>query len=126
PGKLADLPQTTEINILVSLMSQPEIPLGRHDLRNRQILADKGTGDNRNQCPEQDIHTQFLIRRVLAAIDQRRKKQTGTKETGRNPEQRTLDMPGPYQRIREPLRDINTVELLPFNRVMRGKTTDED
>src|SRR5699024_7341234 len=68
--ELANLPEATQIDVFVTLMTQPEVPLRRHDLRNGQIITDEGANHYHHQGPEQDIHTEFLIFRVLATVNE--------------------------------------------------------
>ncbi|MNG02353.1 hypothetical protein D3C84_853790 [compost metagenome] len=100
-------------------MAEPEVPLGRHDLGNRQVVADEGAEHHHHQRPEQRVDAEFLEFRVLAAVDDRGEEQAGGEEAGGDPEQRALDVPGAQQRVGEPLRQREAVEVLAFHRVVR-------
>ncbi|MNK94275.1 hypothetical protein D3C87_1144720 [compost metagenome] len=104
PGELGDLPQTTQINIFVTLMPEPEAPLRRHQLGDGEEVAGIRTNDHQRQRPEQYIHAELLPFRIFAAIDERRQKQPCREEASGDPEHRTLQMPGSGQRVGEPLR----------------------
>src|SRR5690606_28890121 len=78
------------------------------------------------QRTEQDLDAEALVLRVLAAVDQRREEETGGEEAGGDPEERALRVPGAGQRIGEPLRNVNAVELRPFHRVVRGEAAKQD
>ncbi|KAG1436377.1 hypothetical protein G6F57_020692 [Rhizopus arrhizus] len=38
-GEFADLPQPAQVHVFIALMAKPEVQVGRHDLRDRQIVA---------------------------------------------------------------------------------------
>src|SRR3546814_1228761 len=58
----------------------------------------------------------------IATVDDRPKEQPRRQKRGRNPQHRALHMPGAGQRIGEILRDIDAVEALPLDRVVRGRS----
>src|SRR3546814_5110730 len=70
------------------------------------------------------VDTQLLMLRI-ATVDDRPKEQPRRQKRGRNPQHRALHMPGAGQRIGEILRDIDAVEALPLDRVVRGEAADE-
>ena len=119
-----DLPHPAGIEIFIALMPQPEAQLGRHLLRDGQVVADERSGHHQQQGPEQDVHPQLLILGV-AAMNDRRQEQAGGQEGGGDPQHRALHMPGAGQGIGEPLRDIDAVKALPLDGVVRGEAADE-
>ena len=90
---LEDLPDAAQVHIFIPLVAEPEIPLGRHDLCNGEVVANEGANTHKHQRPEQHVHTQLLELRVFAAVDQRREEQACGQEAGGDPEQRSLNVP---------------------------------
>ncbi len=122
---LEDLPQAAQVHVLVALVAQPEVPLGRQLLRNGQVVAGEGADAHRHQRPEKHVHAQLLKLRVFAAVDDGGEEQTDGQEARGDPEQRGLDVPGARERVREPLRHVDAVEMLPLHRVVGGEAPQE-
>ncbi|CUJ72886.1 Uncharacterised protein [Achromobacter aegrifaciens] len=120
-GELADLPQAAQVHVFIALVAQPEVQVRRHDLRDREVVPGERSDHHQHQRPEQDVDAKLLELGIAPAVDQRRQKQAGGQEARGDPEQRALDMPGAHQRIREPLRQVDAIELLPFDGVVRGE-----
>ena len=124
-GELADLPEATQVDVFITLVTQHEAPLGGHDLGNGQVVADERAHDHDHQRPEQNIDTDLLQLRVFATVDDGRQEQPRSQEARGNPEQRTLQVPCAQQGVGEPARQREAVEVLTFNRVVSGGPAQE-
>src|SRR5690606_26147704 len=125
-NKLDDLPETAQIQVLIALVTEPEVQLGWQDVLDGQEVAGKRTNKEHNQSTEQDIHTQTLELGIFTPVNQWHQEQAGGQETTGNPQESRLNMPGTGQRVREPLRHVYAIEHLAFNRVVRGKAAQEN
>src|SRR5690606_13801513 len=98
-NELDDLPETAQIQILITLVTEPEVQLGGQDVFDGQEVAGKRTNKEYNQSAEQNVHAQTLELRILAPINQWHKEQSSGQEATGNPQKGCLNMPGTGQGV---------------------------
>src|SRR4030095_6826618 len=84
-GKQQDLPTSSEIDVLVTLMAPVERDGVRQAIGNRQPLTAHGSSDYNQQCEKKNIDTDTLAL-WLGPTNQRSYEQTCGKPRGRDPE----------------------------------------
>src|SRR5215204_3515247 len=118
------LPEAAEVNILVPLRAEPE-PVLTQKLLDAQPLAAEAPDDDEQHRREERVHAELLILRLVAR-DGRRDEEPRRQPRGRNPEEADLRVPRSHDRIRQILRQRNSVETVTFDAVMRGHDAEAD
>ena len=102
------LPEASEVEILRALVAEPE-PEIAEPIVDAEALADEATADDDGKRAEQRERAETLHRWFLTA-DEWCEEETTRDPRGGDPENGELEMPGAKQVVRQPAREIETVE----------------
>ena len=125
------LPEATQIQVFVTLVTEPEVQLRRNDVGQSKEVTCIRTADYDEQGDVQEVHTGTLEFRIFTAVHNRSQEQTCCQEAGCNPENSGLDVPSTGQCVWEPVGHfkaqggIDTVETLTFDSIVSGQTTQQ-
>ena len=119
------LPETAQVQELVTLVAEPEVHGRRHAVAQGKEVAAVRTQYHDKQCDIQEVHACTLEFRIFTAIDNRSQEQTRSQEACGNPENCGLNVPSTSQGIRQPIREVDAVEMLAFNGVVSSQTAQQ-
>ena len=119
------LPETAQVQELITLVAEPEVHGRRHIVAQGKEVAAVRTQYHDKQCDIQEVHACTLEFRIFTAVDNRSQEQTRSQEACGNPENCGLNVPSTCQGIRQPIREVDAVEMLAFNGVVSSQTAQQ-
>ena len=122
-GREADLPEATEIDVLVPAVTEPEPCLAEVPLH-AEPFARKRAHRDEDERAEQDVHAEPLEARLVTDggpdVEPRREPR------GRDPEDADLEVPGSGDRVRKVFRERDAVEGGALHAVVRDDHAHHD
>src|SRR5690606_27652433 len=112
------LPHAAEIDVFITLMSEPEPEVARKQVHNAHPLPDHRTEHDNEQSAEQHVNAELLKFRLVAA-DIRCDEKPGGEPRRSDPENAELCVPRSRHDIRQPFIERNAVTSAAFDAVMR-------
>ena len=120
-----ELPEPAEVDVLVTLVAEPEVGHVAQPLLDREPLAGHRADDDDQQADEQEVDAQPLELRLVAR-DGRRHEQPGGQPGAGDPEDGDLRVPGPGHAVGQPLGQRDAVEARSLDPVMRRHRPEAD
>src|SRR5262249_44858401 len=114
-----ELPEAPEVEILGALMAEPE-PEAAERVVDAEVLAEQAAENHDRERAEEHQGAQALTAWLVAA-DQRREEQATRDPGGGDPEDRQLQVPRAQEVVREPSRQVETVEPARLDAVVRQR-----
>ena len=107
------------------MVAEPEVHGRRHIVAQGKEVAAVRTQYHDKQCDIQEVHACTLEFRIFTAVDNRSQEQTRSQEACGNPKNCGLNVPSTCQGIRQPIREVDAVEMLAFNGVVSSQTAQQ-
>jgi hypothetical protein len=120
-----DLPEAADVGVFPALVSEPEVLFQAQLLHHREPLAGEGADHDDQQADEQHVHAQSLELRFMAR-DRRPDVEPGGKPGGGDPQHRQLRVPAAGQRVRQHVGELEPIQFLAFDLVVRGGRAQQD
>ncbi|CAM5637632.1 hypothetical protein RLIN73S_04754 [Rhodanobacter lindaniclasticus] len=120
-----DLPEAAQVDVLPTLVAEPEVLRQIHLVHHRQPLAGERADHDDQQAHPQEVHPEPLELRLVTG-DQRCDVQTGGQPRGGDPQHRQLGMPGAGEGVGQVVGQCETIGLLAFHLVVRGGGAEQD